>query len=156
MEETNDQIKKMTQWVRERYGGGYAENLDLVKQIYAKNNIAKTISDCAEGGKAELELLIAKAYKPYTVKVCSKCWCKICKEQCREEDYIDRTVYSFLAGDDKKGLITIRTPPWFEGDGSQIKEDTIHKVIGKVGREYHGRYDLTVKNIQEVKKLAIA
>jgi len=116
--------------------------------------VANSIDECKAGGRAELILYIVKVYAPKPVRVCSKCWSKKCKDWCGKEDYVNKMNYFFIAGDRKNGLINVRIPPWFDGDGSIVKEEYPYKISGKIG-EYEGKLDLIAEKI-EVKKVAIA
>jgi len=44
----------------------------------------------------------------------------------------EMNIVFFRAGDRKEGLINVRITPWFEGDGSLVKEDHPYKITGKV------------------------
>ena len=154
MTENDNQDTKITEWVRERFGGNYSENRDLARMIYAEKCVAKYITECIPGGSAELVLFIVKAYQPIPVKICLDCSSKQCREYCGKENYADRKNYFFKAGDKKKGLINLRIPPWYDGDGSQVREEHAYRVRGKI-QEYNGQLDLIAREIEEV-PLAVA
>lgn len=113
------------------------------------SKVAKTIKDCVAGGRAELTLLIAKAYAPIPVKICSSCWSKNCQDWCNKKDFVNKMNYFFIAGDNKEGLINVRITPWFEGDGSKVKENHIYKITGEV-QEYKGKLDLIAEEIEVI------
>lgn len=148
MSQEEAQNEKMIEFVRQKFGEDYAENPDMVRALYAKHHTAKTIVECIEGAQAELKVLVIKAWKPTTVKLCSKCGSKKCKETCGEEDYIDKYSYSFQAGD-RSGIIAVRFPPWYDGDASKVVEEKVYVVKGKIGK-YKEKYDITVEEFKEV------
>ena len=130
---STDQDSKILDWARENPKfRKYENNIDLLRQLYAKHHTPKTVVEVIEGQNAELTLLIVKEFKRRNpIMLCSGCGKKSCDvDKCGKEDYKEKQSYNFMAGD-RTGQIMVSVPPWFEGDGELVAEEE-YKVTGSI------------------------
>lgn len=145
MDSTPELDEKILAWAKgqPKYAR-FMKNMVLLREMFLKHHISKSVEDIIVGGNADLELMIVKDYDRKAVTLCSGCMRKVCT--CGKEDGKEFQGYAYLGTDvtyqgsnTEKANITVSISP-FNKKVMPLEVDKIYRIEGFVkDNSYNGK-----------------
>ena len=132
-------------------------NMPLLRQCYKKDHRAEKVSECVEGGKALLALLITDEEARQPLQLCNQCGRKRCSETegCGEMDFVERQPRSYQASDlrykgmvDAEGNIKVNYAP-FDDKMTPLEVGKMYLIDGVIS-SYKGIFDIRPKKVDDI------
>lgn len=134
----------------------FLKNLPLIRKMYMRHHVSKTIPDCMEGCRVELTVMTISTNKRKATTMCKDCSKTTCS--CGTENYKDRRARSwnvadvnYTGMDDDEAVIQVTYPP-FEDDEAlypSLEEGKCYKIAGMYDT-FKGKASIRPTDVEEV------